>query len=98
MVLNSFFGICNSWIIKCGKSYRWFGWSSNCPSNIGCCMFRFYTGVTGNIVFSEYLQIPYIEGTGEVSFFVELLLDHVWVFMVQRTPGKILWVTLVRCL
>ena len=33
----------------------------------GC--FAFISYVTGNIVFSEYLQIPYIEGMGEVSVF-----------------------------
>ena len=33
----------------------------------GC--FAFISYVTGNIVFSDYLQIPYIEGTGEVSIF-----------------------------
>ena len=33
----------------------------------GC--FAFISYVTGNIVFSDYLQIPYIEGTGEVAVF-----------------------------
>ena len=36
----------------------------------GC--FAFISYVTGNIVFSNYLQIPYIEGTGEVSIFCGL--------------------------
>ena len=34
----------------------------------GC--FAFISYVTGNIVFSEYLQIPYIEGVGEVTVFL----------------------------
>ena len=33
----------------------------------GC--FAFISYITGNIVFSEYLQITYIEGMGEVSVF-----------------------------
>ena len=33
----------------------------------GC--FAFISYITGNVVFSDYLQIPYIEGTGEVSIF-----------------------------
>ena len=36
----------------------------------GC--FAFIGYVSGNIVFSEYLQITYIEGTGEISIFVVL--------------------------
>ena len=32
--------------------------------------FAFISYVTGNIVFSEYLQIPYIEGVGEVAVFL----------------------------
>ena len=31
--------------------------------------FAFISYVTGNIVFSEYLQIPYIPGAGEVAIF-----------------------------
>ena len=31
--------------------------------------FAFISYITGNIVFSEYLQIPYIEGAGEISIF-----------------------------
>ena len=45
----------------------------------GC--FAFISYVTGNIVFSDYLQIPYIEGTGEVSIFcgaiIGLSLIHI---------------------
>ena len=33
----------------------------------GC--FAFISYVTGNIVFSEYLQIQYIKGVGEVTVF-----------------------------
>ena len=32
--------------------------------------FAFISYVTGNIVFSDYLQIPYIEGTGESLYFL----------------------------
>ena len=34
--------------------------------------FAFISYVTGNIVFSDYLQIPYIDGIGEVAVFVDL--------------------------
>jgi phospho-N-acetylmuramoyl-pentapeptide-transferase len=40
----------------------------------GC--FAFISYVTGNIVFSDYLQIPYIEGAGEVSIFAGGALNH----------------------
>ena len=56
----------------------------------GC--FAFISYVTGNIVFSEYLQILYIEGTGEISFFVEPSLDLVWVFYgLMHHQQKYLW-------
>jgi phospho-N-acetylmuramoyl-pentapeptide-transferase len=32
--------------------------------------FAFISYVAGNIIFSEYLQITYIEGTGEISIFL----------------------------
>ena len=40
----------------------------------GC--FAFISYVSGNIVFSEYLQILYIDGTGEISIF---LWGNYWV-------------------
>ena len=39
------------------------------PVILVAACFAFISYVTGNIVFSNYLQIPYIEGTGEVSIF-----------------------------
>ena len=41
------------------------------PVILVAACFAFISYVTGNIVFSNYLQIPYIEGTGEISIFVE---------------------------
>ena len=37
------------------------------PVTLVASCFAFISYVTGNIVFSEYLQITYIEGTGEIS-------------------------------
>ena len=39
------------------------------PVILVAACFAFISYVTGNIVFSDYLQIPYIEGTGEVAIF-----------------------------
>ena len=35
--------------------------------------FAFISYVSGNIIFADYLLIPYIEGVGEVAIFVEQL-------------------------
>ena len=54
----------------------------------GC--FAFISYVTGNIVFSDYLQIPYIEGTGEISIFcgaiIGACLGFIWF---NAPPAKI---------
>ena len=39
------------------------------PVMLVAACFAFISYVTGNIVFSDYLQIPYIEGVGEASIF-----------------------------
>ena len=46
----------------------------------GC--FAFISYITGNIVFSEYLQILYIEGTGEISIFCGSIIGAFRFFMV----------------
>jgi len=52
--------------------------------------FAFISYVTGNIVFSEYLQIPYINGVGEVSVFcgsvIGACLGFLWF---NAPPAKI---------
>jgi phospho-N-acetylmuramoyl-pentapeptide-transferase len=54
----------------------------------GC--FAFISYVTGNIVFSEYLQIPYIEGTGEVSIFCGAIIGSCLGFLwFNAPPAKI---------
>jgi len=54
----------------------------------GC--FAFISYVTGNIVFSDYLQIPYIQGMGEVSIFcgsvIGACLGFLWF---NAPPAKI---------
>tara|TARA_Y100001970_G_scaffold268786_1_gene360451 strand:- start:1342 stop:2427 length:1086 start_codon:yes stop_codon:yes gene_type:complete len=54
----------------------------------GC--FAFISYVTGNIVFSEYLQITYIEGVGEVSVFLGAIIGSCLGFLwFNAPPAKI---------
>ncbi len=54
----------------------------------GC--FAFISYVTGNIVFSEYLQIIYIEGTGEISIFCGAIIGACLGFLwFNAPPAKI---------
>ncbi len=54
----------------------------------GC--FAFISYVTGNIVFSNYLQIPYIEGVGEVSVFLGSIIGSCLGFLwFNAPPAKI---------
>jgi len=54
----------------------------------GC--FAFISYVTGNIVFSEYLQIPYIEGMGEISVFCGSIIGACLGFLwFNAPPAKI---------
>ncbi len=54
----------------------------------GC--FAFISYVTGNIVFSEYLQIPYIDGMGEVSVFCGSIIGACLGFLwFNAPPAKI---------
>ena len=52
--------------------------------------FAFISYVTGNIVFSEYLQIPYIEGVGEVAVFCGAIIGAcLGVLWFNAPPAKI---------
>ena len=54
----------------------------------GC--FAFISYVTGNIVFSDYLQIPYIEGVGETSVFCGAIIGSCIGFLwFNAPPAKI---------
>ena len=54
----------------------------------GC--FAFISYVTGNIVFSEYLQIPYIRGVGEVTVFLGAIIGSCLGFLwFNAPPAKI---------
>ena len=54
----------------------------------GC--FAFISYVTGNIVFSDYLQILYIEGTGEISIFCGAIIGACLGFLwFNAPPAKI---------
>jgi len=52
--------------------------------------FAFISYVTGNIVFSDYLNIPYIEGTGEISIFCGAIIGSCLGFLwFNAPPAKI---------
>ena len=54
----------------------------------GC--FAFISYITGNIVFSEYLQIPYIDGTGEIAIFCGAIIGACLGFLwFNAPPAKI---------
>ena len=54
----------------------------------GC--FAFISYVAGNVVFSEYLQIPYIQGMGEISVFCGAIIGSCLGFLwFNAPPAKI---------
>ena len=60
------------------------------PVMLVAACFAFISYVTGNIVFSNYLQIPYIEGTGEISIFCGAIIGACLGFLwFNAPPAKI---------
>tara|TARA_Y100000816_G_scaffold97509_1_gene67836 strand:- start:545 stop:1630 length:1086 start_codon:yes stop_codon:yes gene_type:complete len=60
------------------------------PVILVAACFAFISYVTGNIVFSEYLQIPYIEGVGEVAIFCGSIIGACLGFLwFNAPPAKI---------
>ena len=60
------------------------------PVILVAACFAFISYVTGNIVFSEYLHIPYVEGTGEVSIFCGAIIGSCLGFLwFNANPAKI---------
>ena len=60
------------------------------PVMIVAMTFAFIAYVSGNIVFSNYLQIPYIEGTGEISIFCSAIIGSSLGFLwFNAPPAKI---------
>ncbi len=60
------------------------------PVILVAACFAFISYVTGNIVFSDYLQIPYIEGTGEVAIFCGAIIGSCLGFLwFNAPPAKI---------
>ncbi len=60
------------------------------PVMLVAVCFAFISYVTGNIVFSDYLQIPYIEGSGEVSIFCGAIIGSCLGFLwFNAPPAKI---------
>jgi len=60
------------------------------PVMLVAACFAFISYVTGNIVFSDYLQIPYIEGTGEISIFCGAMIGSCLGFLwFNAPPAKI---------
>ena len=71
------------------------------PVILVAACFAFISYVTGNVVFSDYLQIPYIEGTGEISVFCGAIIGSCLGFLVvQCTTSKNFygryWLTIFR--
>ena len=60
------------------------------PVILVAACFAFISYVTGNIVFSDYLNIPYIEGTGEISIFCGAIIGSCLGFLwFNAPPAKI---------
>ncbi len=60
------------------------------PVILVAACFAFISYVTGNVVFSDYLQIPYIEGTGEISIFCGAIIGACLGFLwFNAPPAKI---------
>ena len=60
------------------------------PVILVAACFAFISYVSGNIVFSEYLQIPYIEGVGEASIFCGSMIGACLGFLwFNAPPAKI---------
>jgi len=60
------------------------------PVILVAACFAFISYVTGNIVFSDYLQIPYIQGVGEVSVFCGSIIGACLGFLwFNAPPAKI---------
>jgi len=60
------------------------------PVILVAACFAFISYVSGNVVFSEYLQIPYIEGVGEASIFCGSIIGACLGFLwFNAPPAKI---------
>ena len=60
------------------------------PVILVAACFAFISYVAGNIIFSEYLQITYIEGTGEISTFCGAIIGSCLGFLwFNAPPAKI---------
>ncbi len=60
------------------------------PVILVAACFAFISYVTGNIVFSEYLQIPYVQGMGEISVFCGSIIGACLGFLwFNAPPAKI---------
>jgi phospho-N-acetylmuramoyl-pentapeptide-transferase len=60
------------------------------PVILVAACFAFISYVAGNIIFSEYLQITYIEGTGEISIFCGAIIGSCLGFLwFNAPPAKI---------
>ena len=60
------------------------------PVILVAACFAFISYITGNIVFSQYLQILYIEGTGEISIFCGAIIGACLGFLwFNAPPAKI---------
>ena len=56
------------------------------PVMLVAACFAFISYVSGNIIFSDYLQIPYIEGVGEASIFCGSIIGACLGFLWSNAP------------
>ena len=65
------------------------------PVMLVAACFAFISYVSGNIIFSDYLQIAYIEGVGEASIFCGSIIGACLGFYgLMHHRQKFLWETL----
>ena len=65
------------------------------PIMLVALSFTFISYVVGNIIFSEYLQIQYIPGVGEIAIFCGAIVGSCLGFLwYNARQQKYLWVTL----
>ena len=65
--------------------------------DLAAACFAFISYVSGNIIFAEYLLIPYIEGVGDVAVFCGAVIGaSIGFYGLTHHQQKYLWVIQVR--
>ena len=85
------------WLCKLSKPYRWIDGLAIGPAAISALSFAFITYFTGNLIYSEYLKIPYISDTGELVIICAALIGAGLGFYGLMSSQWFLWEILVHC-